>query len=32
MATWALWGLSDMRHGLLKDSNMGHDYFSKSTG
>ena len=31
-ATWAFFGLSDMRHGLLKDSDMGHDYFLKSTG
>ena len=31
-ATWAFFGLSDMRHGLLKDSDMGHDHFLKSTG
>ena len=31
-ATWAFLGLSDMRHGLLKDSDMGHDHFLKSTG
>ena len=31
-ATRALFGLSDMRHGLLKDSDMRHDHFLKSTG
>ena len=25
-------GVSDMRHGFLQDSNMGHDNFLKSTG
>ena len=23
-ATWTFWGLSDMQHGFLKDSDMGH--------
>ena len=28
-ATWAFFSLSDMRHGILKDSDMGHDHFLK---
>ena len=30
-ATWTFLGLSDMRHGFLKDSDMGHGSFLKST-
>ena len=32
MVTWAFLGLSDMRHGFLKDSDMRHGYFLNSTG
>ena len=31
-ATWAFLGLSDMRHGFLRDSDMGHGNFLNSTG
>ena len=31
-ATWGALGLRDMRHGVLKDGDMGHGNFLKSTG
>ena len=31
-ATWAFLGPSDIRHGIYKDNDTGHDHFFKSTG